>query len=142
VQNFINRWATQQLLVDGAMRNLSEEQQEAFNKLIVQYKNDLYTKAYMDALVKRSIDTTVTKSEEEKYYNLNKDVFKLNDDLVKFRYIHVDKNITNFNTIEKKFRRFNEEDRKDLNLLSIQFKSYSLNDSIWVKASQVVDKMP
>ena len=142
VQNFINRWATQQLLVDGAMRNLSEEQQEAFNKLIVQYKNDLYTKAYMDALVKRSIDTTVTKSEEEKYYNLNKDVFKLNDDLVKFRYIHVDKNITNFNAIEKKFRRFNEEDRKDLNLLSIQFKSYSLNDSIWVKASQVVDKIP
>jgi hypothetical protein len=142
VQNFINHWATQQLMVDGAMRNLSEEQQLAFNKLIEQYKNDLYTKAYMDALVKRSIDTNVTKAEAEKYYNLNKDVFKLNDELVKLRYIHVDKNITNFNNIEKKFRRFNADDIKELNSLSIQFKSYSLKDSIWVKASQVVDRIP
>ena len=57
IQNFINRWATQQLFVDGAKLNLSEEKQAAFDKLVVQYKNDLYSKAYIEALVKRSIDT-------------------------------------------------------------------------------------
>ena len=77
------------MLVDGAKLNLSETKQEAFNKLVVQYKNDLYTKAYIEALVERSIDTTVTQEEAEKYYNANKDVFKLNEDLIKFRYIHV-----------------------------------------------------
>ncbi|WP_100609938.1 peptidylprolyl isomerase [Confluentibacter lentus] len=142
VQNFINKWATQQLFMDGAMRNLSEEQQVAFDKLIVQYKNDLYTKAYMEALVKRSIDTNVTRAEAEVYYNLNKEVFKLNEDLLKFRYIHVDENIINYKNIEQKFKRFNLKDRKELDSLSIQFKSYSLKDSIWVKASQVVDKIP
>ncbi|WP_238987190.1 peptidyl-prolyl cis-trans isomerase [Confluentibacter flavum] len=142
VQNFINKWATQQLFVDGAMRNLSEEQQEAFNKLVVQYKNDLYTKAYIEALVKRSIDTSVTNAEAEVYYSLNKEVFKLNEDLLKFRYIHVNENIINYKNIEQKFKRFNLADRKELDSLSIQFKSYSLKDSIWVKASQVVDKIP
>jgi len=142
VQNFINKWATQQLFVDGAMRNLSEEQQAAFNKLVVQYKNDLFTKAYIEALVKRSIDTSVTRAEAEVYYNLNKEVFKLNEDLLKFRYIHVNENIINYKNIEQKFKRFNLEDRKELDSLSIQFKSYSLKDSIWVKASQVVDKIP
>ena len=141
VQNFINKWATQQLFVDGAMRNLSEEKQEAFDKLVIQYKNDLYTKAYIEALVKRSIDTAVTNQEAEKYYNLNKDVFKLNEDLLKFRYIHVNENIINYKDIEQKFKRFNLKDRKELDSLSIQFKSYSLKDSIWVKASQVVDKI-
>jgi hypothetical protein len=141
VQNFVNRWATQQLLVDGAIRNLSEEKQVAFNKLIVQYKNDLYTKAYMEALVKRSIDTNVTKEEAEKYYELNKDVFKLNEDLLKFRYIHINQDITNFKEIEQKFKRFNSDDKKDLNEMSFQFKSYSLKDSIWVKASQVSNKI-
>lgn len=141
-QNFINKWATQQLFVDGAMRNLSEDQQEAFNKLIVQYKNDLYTKAYIEALVKRSIDTTVTQAEAEVYYNLNKEVFKLNEELVKIRYIHVHENIINFNSIQQKFKRFNAEDKKELDSLSIQFKSYSLKDSIWVKVNQVVDKIP
>ena len=141
VQNFINRWATQQLFVDGAMLNLSESQQEAFNKLVNQYKNDLYTKAYIEALVKRSIDTTVTNEEAREYYEANKEIFKLNEDLIKFRYIHVDENMLNFKKIEEKFKRFNDKDKRELDSISIQFKSYSLNDSIWIKVGQVIDKI-
>lgn len=142
VQNFINKWATQQLFVDGAMRNLSEDELASFDKLILQYKNDLYTNAYIEALVKRSIDTTVTLAEAEAYYNANKEVFKLNEELIKFRYIHVHENIINYKNIEQMFKRFNAKDRRELDSLSIQFKSYSLKDSIWVRVSQVVDKIP
>ncbi|GAA3613281.1 peptidyl-prolyl cis-trans isomerase [Flavivirga amylovorans] len=142
VQSFINRWATQQLFVDGAMLNLSEEKQEAFNKLVVQYKNDLYTKAYIEALVKRNIDTIVNINEAQDYYSRNKEVFKLNEELLKFRYLHVDENIINFKGIKEKFKRYNDEDRKELDSISIQFKSYSLNDSIWIRLTQIVDKIP
>ena len=141
VQNFINRWATQQLFVDGALVNLSESEQEEFNKLVKQYKNDLYTKAYIEALVKKNMNTAVTSEEATEYYNLNKDVFRLNEELLKFRYIHVDPNILDYNTIEQKFRRYNKKDKKDLEAISIQFKSYSLNDTIWIKASQVIKKI-
>ncbi|WP_445736155.1 peptidyl-prolyl cis-trans isomerase [Mariniflexile sp.] len=142
VQNFINRWATQQLFVDGALVNLSEAKQEEFNKLVNQYKNDLYTKAYIEALVLRDMNTEVTKAEAQAYYNANKDVFKLNEELLKFRYIHLDPDINNYKTIEDKFRRYNSKDKKELEAMSIQFKSYSLNDTIWIKASQVVSKIP
>ena len=142
VQNFINRWATQQLFLDGALLNLNESKQEAFNKLVVQYKNDLYTKAYIEALVKRSIDTVVKMEEAEEYYSNNEDAFKLNEELIKFRYIHVEENIIDFSDIEKKFKRFNYVDKRELDSISIQFKSYSLNDSIWIKVKQVVDKIP
>lgn len=142
VQNFINRWATQQLFLDGALLNLNESKQETFNKLVVQYKNDLYTKAYIEALVKRSIDTIVNLQEAEEYYNNNKEAFKLNEELIKFRYIHVDENIIDFKNIEKKFKSFNKEAKKELDSISIQFKSYSLNDSIWIKVNQVIDKIP
>ncbi|MCF8272854.1 MAG: peptidyl-prolyl cis-trans isomerase [Flavobacteriaceae bacterium] len=141
VQNFINRWATQQLFVDGAMINLSESQQETFNKLVNQYKNDLYTKAYIEALVKRSIDTTVTNEEAKEFYQDNQEIFKLNEDLIKFRYIHVDENMIDFKKIQEKFMRFNKKDKKLLDSISIQFKSYSLNDTIWIKVSQVIDKI-
>ncbi len=141
VQNFINRWATQQLLVDGALLNLSESKQETFDKLVIQYKYDLYTKAYLEALVKKNIDTAITNEETKVYYENNKEVFKLNEELIKFRYIHVDENLINLNDIEKKFKRFNAEDKKELDSISIQFKSYSLNDSIWIKVSQVIDKI-
>jgi len=142
VQNYINNWATKQLLLDGALLNLSEEKQARFNKLVAQYKTDLYTKSYMEALVKRSMDTLVNKSEVEAYYNQNKDVFKLNEELIKFRYIHVDENIIDYKGIEKKFKQFNETDKKELDSISIQFQSYSLNDSIWIKVSQVIKKIP
>ncbi|MDO5970439.1 peptidyl-prolyl cis-trans isomerase [Flavivirga aquimarina] len=142
VQNFINRWATQQLFVDGAMLNLNEEKQEAFDKLVIQYKNDLYTKAYIEALVKKNIDTIINTKEAQDYYNGNREVFKLNEELLKFRYIHVDENIIDFDNIKEKFKRFNNEDKRELDSISIQFKSYSLNDSIWIKLSQMIDKIP
>ncbi|MFV9551495.1 peptidyl-prolyl cis-trans isomerase [Algibacter sp. PT7-4] len=142
IQNFIKRWATQQLLVDGAKLNLSEQKQQAFNRLVDQYKNDLYSKAYTEALVKRSIDTVVSIDEAQLYYNNNKEVFKLNEELIKFRYIHVNENIIDFDNIKKRFIRYNTEDKITLDSISIQFKSYSLNDSIWIKLSQVVKKIP
>ncbi|WP_370476836.1 peptidyl-prolyl cis-trans isomerase [Tamlana flava] len=142
VQNFINRWATQQLFVDGALLNLSIDQQESFNKLVEQYKNDLYTKAYIEALVTRNLDTTIPIEEAKMYYEDNKEVFKLNEELIKFRYIHVDENMNNFNNIKDRFRRYNAKDKRVLDSISIQFKSYSLNDSIWIKLSQAVSKIP
>ena len=45
VNTYINRWARQLLLMDGALVNLSEKKQDNFSKLVEQYKNDLYTKA-------------------------------------------------------------------------------------------------
>jgi hypothetical protein len=142
VQNFVNKWATQQLFVDGAKLNLSEEKQEAFNKLVVQYKNDLYSKAYIEALVKRSIDTTVPLNEAQRYYEANKEVFKLNEELLKFRYVHIDENIINYDDIRTRFKRYNDKDKKLLDSISIQFKSYSFNDSIWIKLSHVIRKIP
>lgn len=141
IKNFINRWATQQLFVDGAKLNLSEEKQDAFKKLVVQYKNDLYSKAYIEALVRRSIDTVVSINKAEAYYENNKEVFKLNEELLKFRYVHVDENILNFDNIKERFKRYNEKDKKLLDSISIQFKSYSFNDSIWIKLSHVIKKI-
>jgi len=142
VENYVNNWATKQLLLDGALLNLSEEKQQGFNKLVEQYKTDLYTKAYIEALVKRSLDTVVNRKEAKAYYDQNKDVFKLNEELIKFRYIHVDENIIDYKNIEEKFKRFNEKDKRELDSISIQFKSYSLNDSIWIKVGQVISKIP
>jgi hypothetical protein len=142
VSNFINHWATQQLLVSGAIRNLTESKQESFNKLALDYKNDLYSKAYLEALVAKNIDTVVSLSEIESYYNDYKQVFVLNEDLIKLRYINIDENRLDLKDLETKFKRFNETDKKELDSISIQFKSYSLKDSVWVKVNQVIDKIP
>lgn len=142
VTSFINNWATEQLLVRGAKRNLSEAKQEAFNELALEYKNGLYSKAYLEALVNKNIDTVITPQETEAYYTENKQVFKLNEDLIKLRYINLEENWIDLKEIEEKFKRFNEEDKRDLDSISIQFTSFSLKDTVWVKVDQVVEKIP
>lgn len=142
VGNFINRWATQQLLLSGAKLNLTEAKQQAFDKFARDYKNDLYSKAYMEALVAKNIDTVISQNEIEAYYNENKQVFILNEDLIKLRYVNVDQNRLDIKDLETKFKRFNEADKKELDSISIQFKSFSLKDSVWVKVDQVIDKIP
>ncbi len=141
VSGFINRWATQQLLLEGAKRNLPESTQADFDKLVDQYKNDLYTKAYLQALVKKSIDTVVSETDAQSVYDGNQETFKLNEELVKFRYITIPQNAINEAEIKERFKRFDADDKRYLDSISVQFNSYSLNDSIWVQASKITEKI-
>ena len=142
VNAYVNRWARQLLLMEGALLNLSEEKQNDFSRLVEQYKNDLYTKAYLEGLVKKNIDTAVQADEAKVFYEANKESFKLNDDLLQFRYISMPLNPIDIDSIKNRFRRFNAKDKRYLDSISVQFKSYSLNDSIWIKFSQVAEKVP
>jgi len=142
VNGFINRWATQLLLVDGAERNLSEEKQAHYERLVDQYKKDLFTKAYLDALVKKNIDTIISNDEALQVYEANKETFKLNEELVRFRYITIPDNAINEDEIRDRFKRFDTDDKRYLDSISMQFKSYSLNDSLWIQTSQILNKIP
>ncbi|PKA82062.1 hypothetical protein ATE92_0187 [Ulvibacter sp. MAR_2010_11] len=142
VNNYINRWATQKLLINQARINLSEEKLAAYDKLVQEYKNDLYTEAYKSAVVSQQLDSTVSKSDLLEFYELNKNNFKLNDELLKVRYIHVAENYTNLAKARQLLDRFNQKDKTELNTLSIQFKEFNFNDSIWVKKEALLNTLP
>lgn len=141
IQTVIRNWATQQLLIDGASMNLEEKQQSDFEALVEQYRTDLYTSAYVEALVQRNLDTSITTTELSVTYNQNKELFVLRENLLKLRYINIGSNISNVNEIKRRFKRYNSEDQAILDTISIQFNSFFLNDSIWIKEDQVVSKI-
>lgn len=142
VRNYIDRWATQTLLIKAAELNVNKENQELFDKLIQQYKVDLYTKAYLEEIVKQSIDTVVLEQELKAYYNQHKDNFKTNGALVKLRYIHLPKEHPKFETIKQHFFNFKKKDKKFWETYQLQFKDYALNDSVWVDINHVYRKLP
>ncbi len=141
VQNIINDWATTQLLIDGAILNLNENIQVDFEKLVQQYKSDLYTSAYVEALVSQNLDTLVSESDLQKVYLANKQLFVLKEDLLKLRYININASMSNLKEIKKRFKRFDSEDKIQLDSISIQFNSFYLKDTIWIKTEQVVSKI-
>ena len=141
VANFINRWATQQLLIDKARYNLSLRQQQEFDELVRNYRNELYTKAYSDALVSRQLDTSFNRQEIKDYYEEHLESFRLSEDLVKLRYINMDKNTMDIQDIKRKFTRFNNNDKEELDRIALQFKAYSFNDSVWVSSKSVYNRI-
>jgi len=139
---YINNWATKQLLKQHATLNLDDSKLETFEQLAQDYKLELYSNAYLDALISKQLDTVISKSEFDTLYKYSKQNFKLNEELLRYRYICLEKDYKDFESIEEKFKRFDNEDKVVLDSLSIQFNSFMLNDSLWIKKSLVLKTLP
>jgi hypothetical protein len=142
VRDYIDRWASQKLLIDAAERNLSDAKVKEYNALIKQYKIDLYTRAYIEEVVKNTVDTVVSEVELKKYYDENKENFKTNGSLVRLRFINLAKDNPHFETIKSKFFEYNKKDKKFWDTYKLQFKNFALNDTVWVDMGQVYEKLP
>jgi hypothetical protein len=142
VKSYIERWATRQLIIDAAIRNLSPEKQKEYDKLIQQYKLDLYTKGYLEEVVKQSLDTVVSQSELKQYYDLNKENFRLSGALVRLRYIQLPEDHPKFEVIKNRFYEPKKNDKAFWENYQLQFKSSALNDSVWVELNQIYRKLP
>ncbi|WP_396159183.1 hypothetical protein [Flavobacterium sp.] len=142
VRDFIDRWASQKLLIEAAERNLSETKKKEYNAIIKQFKIDLYTRAYIEEVVKSTVDTLVSQEELKKYYKENKENFKTNGTLVRLRYINMSKSNPRFETIRSKFFDYNKKDKKFWSTYALQFNSFAFNDSAWVDMIQVYEKLP
>ncbi|CAI8162409.1 MAG: Uncharacterised protein [Bacteroidota bacterium] len=133
VQNYINTWAKEQLLLDKAVFNLTPTKQKDLETLIRRYRNDLYIKTYQEEWLKARVDTLVTNPEINAYFKENKQNFKLHQDLLRGRYIKLPSSNFNKPSVSKALRRFNAEDRTYLDSISLQFNNSFLNDTIWLR---------
>lgn len=142
VRSMIDRWATQKLLLSAAEVNLSKSQKTELDKLVRQYRTDLYTRAYLDEVVKSSVDTVVSEAEMKAFYDQNRENFRTTSKLVRLRYIHLPADNPKFDAIKAKFFDFRKSDRKFWEAHAMQFKSYAFNDSVWVDMGQLYSRLP
>jgi len=142
VTNYINNWASKKLLLGKAQINLSEEKLAEFNSLVSNYRNDLYTRAYKEALVAQGSDSLVTPQQLEDFYNTEKNNFRLKEKLVQLRFVQLPNGFLNRLEVIKKLKSFNEADVEYLDSIGVQFKKLNFNDSIWITADQVIAEIP
>lgn len=142
VVNYINNWASKELLLGKSKINLPEEKLAAYNKLVSNYKTDLYTRAYLEALVQQSLDTVISKSELQDFYTIEKENFKLTEKLVQLRFVVLPSQFLNKGEIKSKLKDFKPEDKSYLDSVAVQFKKLHFNDSIWVSMSRLIEEIP
>ncbi len=141
VSNFINSWAKQQLLFHKAKINLKENQEEIQN-LVDKYKQDLLINKYKEAIISQDLDTLIIENDISNFYKENMDIFKLNEKLIKFKYLQISNDILNKDKIEKLFKSNKKEDIHELMKDELKYKSFHFNDSIWIKYKDLLKLVP
>lgn len=142
VTSYINRWATRHLLMDRALVNLSPEELERYEHLVREYRSDLLTEAYKNAVVSKQLDSTVTEGQFLEYYEGNKENYRLNEVLLKVRYIQLSPNYQGVAKIKERLNRFDEDDKSALTDASYSFISSNLNDSSWIRKENLQKILP
>ncbi len=142
VTNYINNWASKQLLLSKAKINLPENKLAEFDALVADYRTDLYTRAYKEALVQQGSDTAITQSQLKNFYEAEKENFKLKEKLVQIRFVQLPKQFLDKEAVIKRLKSFKEEDVAYLDSIGVHFIKLNFNDSLWIKASTVVNEIP
>ena len=142
VKNEIAKWAKNHILVENAKINIEKDQQNQLLDLVEAYNDQLFSHHYKEKIVKALMDTLVDKKSIFNYYEKNKSNFKLNEDIVQGRYIKLPKENFEISLIRNKFRRFNKNDISFLDSISLQFTSFSFNDSSWINKDVFFSKFP
>lgn len=137
VKAYIERWATDKILLDRAQLNLPKSKQAYFDSLAKDYRDELLKKAYLDAVVEKQAKQQIDSFEVVNYFEQNKLNFKLNENLIKVRYIVLENSIQGFETIKKAFKRFTPEDQLALSNQSLEYKNLFLNDSTWLRTIDI-----
>ncbi|SDW71216.1 hypothetical protein SAMN05444411_10228 [Lutibacter oricola] len=141
VNNYINNWVKQQLLLSKAELNLADKV-DKFDDLVKKYKEDLYINSYKEAVVKEYLNTEITDKDIEDFYAKNNENFKLNEELLKLKFVKVANNYADKKELVKLFKSSKKEDLESLKSDKLFLQSYHLNDSIWIKYTDLISKVP
>jgi hypothetical protein len=142
VKSFIQDWAVNKLLLKGAANNNTSASLRNINKLVQDYKESLLINNYKEELIKQQLDTVISNDEVEQYYLVNNENFKLNEVLVKSKYLYFNYTINDKKEIVKLFKSDKINDAEELERQQLSFKIYQLNDSIWTELDKVLLKLP
>jgi hypothetical protein len=141
-KSIIQDWAVKKLLLDAAADNNTSESLSNINNLVKDYKESLLINSFKEALIKEQLDTIVSEEEVERYYEVNNENFKLNEILVKTRYLYFNASVINKKEIINLFQSKEIEDAEELERQQLSFNIYQLNDSVWTELDKILLKLP
>lgn len=87
VDNYVDQWVRQKVILAKAEKNVKDD----FSRQMNEYRNSLLIYAYEQQIVSQLMDTSVSDSEIEEYYEANNEQFHLKNTIVKAVYVSAPK---------------------------------------------------
>lgn len=142
VKNFVSNWVQTELMAQQAQKNLTDDQLD-FSQQLEDYRNSLIIYSYERELINQNLDTIVSESEIENYYNTHLGDFELKENIAKVLYAIMEENPE----LETEFEQtFSLPDSLLLDSLESFCKmyalSYFLDTAIWIRFNELQELIP
>ena len=120
-QNYINKWAKRQLLLQKAEDNLTPAMKDEIAKQLEETRSNLVIYQYQRQMILEKLDTVLTDSELENYYAANENSFILTTNIVKALFIKLPLETPDINKIKTLARSNDHNDLQQLESFCYQF---------------------
>jgi len=143
IQNYINKWAKRELLLQRAENNLSQEIKDEIDNQIQETKANLVIYQYQRQMMLEKMDTVLTDAELENYYASNEKSFTLNSNIVKALFIKIPLETPDIGKIRSLVRSNDQGDLQQLESICYQFaeKFDDFNED-WVMMDKLSIELP
>ncbi len=142
MDDFIQKWVQSELMVLNAEENLTAAQKDVTREL-QEYRNSLITFRYKKALMEQKMDTVISDSSIENYYEGHTNEFILKNDIVKAIFLKAPLEVARPEMIKSLCMDNDPQKLQELNEYGIRYaKSYDRFDDKWVDANQILVQTP
>lgn len=140
--DYIKRWVQRELLLLKAEENLGPEMKNV-SKELEEYRNSLIVFRYKNELMKQKMDTTVKEADIQDYFDMNKESFILNRNIVKAIYIKIPLEVASPENLKELCSGNDSEKQARLNEYCMTYaKAYDRFNDQWIAADMVFRNMP
>lgn len=142
VKNFIEKWVLNQVLLNKAEANLTEQEKNVESQ-IENYRSSLLIYTYQQKYLQQQLDTMVSEAEIEQYYRENQPNFVLQTPMMKGLFIKIPVKAPEIYRLRQWYRSDNDEDIKKLE--GYCFKHAAIYDHFkegWVNLNEVLRMIP
>lgn len=141
-RDFKERWIRNQLLLNKAELNLTEEEKNV-EQQIESYRSSLLIYAYEQSYIRQHLDTVVTDAEIESFFKENQSNFILNGSLIKGVFIKIPVKAPEAYKVRQWYRSDNPDNIKSLEGYCFRYATvYDHFNDGWVKLNEVLPMIP
>lgn len=119
LRSYVDTWVKRELLLHMAEANLDSRQKDVA-ALLEEYRSSLLVYRYEQEYIKLRLDTVVSDSEVEQFYNANRQNFTLTKPLVRILFIKLKRNSPYLDRIKTLYRSSSPDEISTLESLCLQ----------------------
>lgn len=142
-KTYIQKWIKNKLLLQKAELNIPAEEQREVLKRLEDTRASLMIFEYQQQMINQKLDTVISQSEIDEFYNQHLNIFILDKNIIKTLFVQLPINSPNIPNVRQWYRSNNSEDLTKLEGYCYQYATkYDYFNENWIPFNLLLNIIP